>query len=141
MVWLFRDIPHSRLFDYDLDGDLDMYLLNHSTHPNRNYGRGSKRNSVDAKSGDRLYENENGKFRDVSAEVGLHQGIIGYGLGISVGDLNADGFPDLYIGNDFLKMITSISTSRIKLSAILMRKSTEVLVTPLISLWAMTSPM
>ncbi|MEE2771087.1 MAG: VCBS repeat-containing protein [Bacteroidota bacterium] len=93
----------SAFFDYDLDGDLDMYLLNHSTHPNRNYGRGSKRNSVDAKSGDRLYENENGKFRDVSAEVGLHQGIIGYGLGISVGDLNADGFPDLYIGNDFFE--------------------------------------
>lgn len=89
--------------DYDKDGDLDMYLLNHSTHPNRTYGNGSKRNTFDAKSGDRFYENIDGKFLDVSAETGIHQGVIGYGLGISVGDLNDDGYPDIYVGNDFFE--------------------------------------
>ncbi|AVR46710.1 hypothetical protein C7S20_16350 [Christiangramia fulva] len=89
--------------DYDRDGDLDMYLLNHSTHPNLNYGRGSKRNTVDEKSGDRFYENIHGKFVDVSSATGIHQGVIGYGLGISVGDLNADDYPDIYVGNDFFE--------------------------------------
>lgn len=89
--------------DYDKDGDLDMYLLNHSTHPNRTYGNGSKRNTFDSKSGDRFYENIDSKFVDVSAETGIHQGIIGYGLGISVGDLNDDGYPDIYVGNDFFE--------------------------------------
>ena len=89
--------------DYDRDGDLDMYLLNHSVHPNRTYGNGSKRNTFDEKSGDRFYENNDGKFVDVSANTGIHQGVIGYGLGISVGDLNDDGYPDIYVGNDFFE--------------------------------------
>ncbi len=89
--------------DYDLDGDLDMYLLNHSTHPNRNYGRGSKRDQFDSISGDRFFENKNGIFEDISEKVGIHQGVIGYGLGVAVGDLNNDGYPDVYIGNDFFE--------------------------------------
>ncbi len=90
-------------FDYDLDGDLDMYLMNHSVHPNRTYGKGSKRKEYDPISGDRLYENNNGSFVDVSAESGIFQGSIGYGLGLSVGDINNDGYPDIYIGNDFFE--------------------------------------
>ncbi len=90
-------------FDYDQDGDLDLYLMNHSVHPNRAYGRGSQRSSFDAKSGDRLYKNEGGKFVDVSLEARIYQGKIGYGLGLGIGDLNGDGFPDIYVGNDFFE--------------------------------------
>lgn len=90
-------------FDYDLDGDLDMYLLNHSLHPNRTYGRGSNREKVDLMAGDRLFKNNNGYYEDVSAEAGIFQGSIGYGLGISVGDVNNDGYPDMYVGNDFFE--------------------------------------
>lgn len=90
-------------FDYDQDGDLDLYLMNHSVHPNRAYGRGNQRSSFDAKSGDRLYKNEDGKFVDVSFEAGIYQGKIGYGLGLGISDLNKDGFPDIYVGNDFFE--------------------------------------
>ncbi|MCF6222926.1 MAG: FG-GAP-like repeat-containing protein [Flavobacteriaceae bacterium] len=90
-------------FDYDLDGDLDMYLLNHSVFPNRTYGNGKLRHKFDSLSGDKLFNNENGKFIEVSKEAGIFQGKIGYGLGISVSDLNNDGYPDIYIGNDFFE--------------------------------------
>ncbi|MDH7447931.1 VCBS repeat-containing protein [Aquimarina sp. 2201CG14-23] len=90
-------------FDYDLDGDLDMYLLNHSVHPNRTYGRGAKRTQIDSLSGDRLYRNDSGKYKDVSNEAGIFQGAIGYGLGVSISDINNDGFPDIYVGNDFFE--------------------------------------
>jgi len=90
-------------FDYDLDSDLDMFLLNHSTHPNANYGNGKTRMQIDSLSGDRLYENKDGKYVDVSIAAGIFQGKIGYGLGISIGDINNDGYPDIYIGNDFFE--------------------------------------
>ncbi|TMU55474.1 VCBS repeat-containing protein [Flagellimonas algicola] len=94
---------HSAFFDYDLDGDLDMYLLNHSVYPNRAYGRGSQRKLVDSLSGDRLYENIGGNFVDVSAKAGIFQGKSGYGLGLSISDVNNDGYPDIYVGNDFFE--------------------------------------
>ncbi|MEQ9424631.1 MAG: VCBS repeat-containing protein [Cyclobacteriaceae bacterium] len=94
---------HSAFFDYDLDGDLDLFLLNHSVHPNRSYGKGSKRFEFDSLSGDRLYRNDDGYFTDVSGDSGIYQGGIGYGLGLSVGDVNSDGYPDIYIGNDFFE--------------------------------------
>ncbi len=90
-------------FDYDLDGDLDMYLLNHSVHPNLNYGRGNNRTKIDTLSGDRLYENVNEKFIDISEKAGIFQGKSGYGLGISISDIDRDGYPDIYIGNDFFE--------------------------------------
>lgn len=90
-------------FDYDLDGDLDLFLLNHSVHPNRNYGKGSQRTVPDALSGDRLYRNDNGFFTDVSEESGIFQGKAGYGLGVGISDLDSDGYPDIYIGNDFFE--------------------------------------
>ena len=77
--------------------------MNHSVHPNRSYGRGSQRKSYDERSGDRFYKNENGQFIDVSEEAGIYQGKIGYGLGLAIGDLNQDGYPDIYVGNDFFE--------------------------------------
>lgn len=88
-------------FDYDRDGDLDMYLLNHSVYPNRNYGRGGLRAGFHPLYGDRLYENQNDFYVEVSEVAGIFQGQIGYGLGIATGDTNNDGYPDIYIGNDF----------------------------------------
>jgi hypothetical protein len=90
-------------FDYDLDGDLDLFLLNHSTNPNQNYGKGSIRNIPNQPSGDKLFENKNGQFQNVSEEAGIFQSKIGYGLGVAVSDINNDGYPDLYIGNDFFE--------------------------------------
>ncbi|MBX2969258.1 MAG: VCBS repeat-containing protein [Cyclobacteriaceae bacterium] len=90
-------------FDYDLDGDLDMFLLTHSTHPNRSYGRGDNRLVKDSITGDRLFENIDGKFHDVTEAAGIYQSKIGYGLGVAIGDVDKDGFPDIYIGNDFFE--------------------------------------
>ncbi len=88
-------------FDYDLDGDLDMYLLSHSLHAKQTYGDTSLRAILDAEAGDKLFENQAGRFRDVTAQAGIHESILGYGLGVAVGDINGDGYPDLYISNDF----------------------------------------
>ncbi len=90
-------------FDYDLDGDLDMFLLTHSTHPNRSYGHGKNRLVRDSITGNRLFENIEGKFLDVTEATGIFQSKIGYGLGVAVGDVDKDGFPDIYIGNDFFE--------------------------------------
>lgn len=88
-------------FDYDNDGDLDMYQLNHSVHSNRNYGDTSLRRIRDPLAGDELFKNDNGHFTDVSKQAGILGSPIGYGLGIAVGDINNDGWLDIYISNDF----------------------------------------
>ena len=90
-------------FDYDLDGDLDMYLLNHSTNPNQNYGKGATRKIPNKESGDKLFENIDGLFEDVSQASGIFQSKFSYGLGVSISDVNNDGFPDIYISNDFFE--------------------------------------
>jgi hypothetical protein len=90
-------------FDYDGDGDLDMYLLNHTLHQNGTYGpRQEKLTATNPYSGDRLFRNDgNNKFTDVTAASGIHSSVLGYGLGITVADINLDGSPDIYVGNDF----------------------------------------
>jgi hypothetical protein len=88
-------------FDYDNDGDLDMYLLNHSVHTNNSYGPATIRHDRIEESGDKLLRNEGGKFIDVSQEAGIFGGANGYGLGLATADFNNDGFTDFYISNDF----------------------------------------
>lgn len=93
-------------FDYDLDGDLDMFQLNHSLHHNGTFGaRAFFQGKKHPLSGDRFFRNDsdNGKpkFVEITDNVGIFSNALGYGLGIAVGDINADGYPDLYIGNDF----------------------------------------
>lgn len=89
-------------FDYDLDGDLDMFLLNHSVHQNGTFRpRSEFLNTYHPLSGDRFFRNDNGKFVDVTKETGINSSAIGYGLGVAVADVNLDGYPDMYIGNDF----------------------------------------
>ena len=100
-------------FDYDHDGDLDCYLLNHAVHTSRSYDRVTTRNLRNNEAGDHLYENQlitktnradarkPVKFKDVSAESGIYGAAMGYGLGISVADINNDGWEDIYVSNDF----------------------------------------
>ena len=77
--------------------------MNHSLYPNSNYGKGVIRRQVDKMSGDKLYENKQGTYVDVSTQSGIFQGKIGYGLGVSIGDVTNDGYPDIYVGNDFFE--------------------------------------
>ncbi len=87
--------------DYDLDGDLDIYLLNHAVHTQESFGSADLRLKRNYETGDKLLRNDGGTFTDVSEEAGIYGGINGYGLGIAIADFNKDGWPDIYVGNDF----------------------------------------
>lgn len=87
--------------DYDLDGDLDIYLLNHAVHTQESYGHAYLRENRNYQTGDKLLRNDGHTFTDVSEEAGIYGGPNGYGLGISIADFNNDGWPDIYVGNDF----------------------------------------
>ena len=88
-------------FDYDNDGDLDMFLLNHSVKKIDNMELASHRDEVDELAGDKLYENQNGHFVDVSKKVGITQNPLTFGLGICIADVNKDGWQDVYVTNDY----------------------------------------
>ncbi|KIA87843.1 VCBS repeat-containing protein [Flavobacterium sp. AED] len=88
-------------FDYDNDGDLDMYLLNHAVHSELSFGNAEIRNKRSYECGDKLFRNDNNKFVDVSEQAGIFGGANGYGLGLAVSDFNLDGYPDIYVCNDF----------------------------------------
>jgi hypothetical protein len=87
--------------DYDLDGDLDMYLLNHAVHTTESFGHASVRNVRTYETGGKLLRNDGNKFVDVSEAAKIYGGVNGYGLGVAISDLNLDGYPDIYVGNDF----------------------------------------
>jgi hypothetical protein len=89
-------------FDYDGDGDLDAFLLNHSVHQNGTFApRKNFLGTYDLVSGDRIFKNNNGKFEDVTKLSNINSSKISYGLGIVISDINLDGYPDIYVGNDF----------------------------------------
>lgn len=103
---------HASFFDYDLDGDLDCFMVNNSPMPVNTFNYANMRdlpaNEWDVKDflkggGDHFYKNENGKFVEVTKEVGLHGSLISLGLGVTVGDVNGDHYPDVYVSNDFFE--------------------------------------
>ncbi len=103
---------HAAFFDYDLDGDLDCYILNNSFIPVNTLNYSNKR-ELRAKDwpvedflkggGSFLFRNDHGKFNDVSEEAGIFGSLISFGLGVNAGDVNGDHYPDLYISNDFFE--------------------------------------
>ena len=96
---------HAAFLDYDKDGDLDCYILNNSIRSVGGYDliKGQREIPDPNDNGNKFYENQNGKFIDVTAEVGMFTSAIGFGLGITVSDFNKDDWPDLFISNDFFE--------------------------------------
>lgn len=90
-------------FDYDRDGDLDLFLINNSPRSVSSFGLRNTRAVRDSLGGAKLYRNDNGHFTDVSAKAGINGSEIGFGLGVAVADVNRDGRPDIYVSNDFFE--------------------------------------
>jgi hypothetical protein len=87
--------------DYDLDGNLDLYILNNTVTQRMLANYREKLTDGSAPNNDRLYHNNgDGTFTDVTIKAGIVYE--GYGLGMAVGDVNKDGYPDIYISNDFM---------------------------------------
>jgi len=95
---------HASFFDYDKDGDLDVYLLNNSYQAIGSFNlTKNERPKRDVLGGDKLFQNQGNHFVDVSEKAGIYGSVIGFGLGITVSDINNDGWEDMYISNDFFE--------------------------------------
>src|SRR6266851_4701880 len=103
-------------FDYDRDGDLDLFVINNSPRPVASFPLTNTRNERDPLGGAKLYRNDGGHFVDVSAAAGIYGSEIGLGLGVGVSDVNRDGWPDIYVADMLpddehrLKTTTSFET-------------------------------
>ncbi|MCK5134960.1 MAG: VCBS repeat-containing protein [Bacteroidales bacterium] len=92
---------HAAFFDYDRDGDLDLYLLNNFVNDRLSASYREKINDGTAASNDDLYRNNgDGTFSNVTLESGIVYE--GFGLGLALGDVNKDGYPDIYVSNDYI---------------------------------------
>lgn len=100
---------HAAFFDYDGDGDLDCYLLNNSTRATTGYDlKVDLREVPDTEGGNKLFQNqltESGKtyFKDVTSAAGIYSSAIGFGLGVTIGDVDLDGWPDIFVSNDYFE--------------------------------------
>src|SRR5450432_2533052 len=95
---------HAIFFDYDNDGDLDCYLLNNSFRSIGNYDLiKDQRKIPDSLGGNKLFRNDGGHFTDVTSQAGIYSSKIGFGLGVTIADVNKDGWPDIYVSNDFFE--------------------------------------
>lgn len=95
---------HAAFFDYDKDGDLDVYLLNNSFKAIGSFNLMQNiRHIRDSVGGDKLYRNDGNRFTDVSSQAGIYGSVIGFGLGVTVGDVNNDTWMDIFISNDFFE--------------------------------------
>jgi hypothetical protein len=94
---------HATFFDFDKDGDLDMYLLNHNVTVIREVEFEAVRNTRHPYAGDKFFRNDNGKFVDISARAGIKGSPLGFGLGVTVADINQDGWQDIYVSNDYIE--------------------------------------
>jgi hypothetical protein len=91
-------------FDYDKDGDLDLFLLNNYAKAIGSFNlENNLRNVRDSLGGDKLFRNDGGRFTDVSAQAGIYGSVIAFGMGVTVGDINRDGWLDIYVSNDFFE--------------------------------------
>jgi enediyne biosynthesis protein E4 len=91
-------------FDYDRDGDLDLFLLNNYAKAIGSFTMQKNLRDVrDSLGGDKLFRNDNGKFVDVSEKAGIYGSVIGFGMGVTVGDIDRDGWLDIYVSNDFFE--------------------------------------
>jgi hypothetical protein len=89
-------------FDYDRDGDLDMFLLNHSNHTYNPFLNTRKiRSTPDFHFGNRLFRNDGNHFTDVTLAAGIVNNALNFGLSVTVSDLDGDGWPDLYTTSDY----------------------------------------
>jgi hypothetical protein len=89
--------------DYDRDGDLDLFVVNNSPKPANSFGLRNTRQVRDPWGGAKLFRNDGARFTDVSAAAGIHSPEVAFGLGVVASDVNGDGWPDLYVSNDFFE--------------------------------------
>ncbi len=94
---------HATFFDFDKDGDLDLYLLNHNVTVIREVEFAAVRNTRHPYAGDKFFRNDNGHFVDISNEAGIKGSPLGFGLGVTVADINQDGWQDIYVSNDYIE--------------------------------------